>query len=147
MPFGALNVTANSKCIFIFLLKVSSHSCTTFQQIAVFRNVQSGFSSSMGRSSQQQITLSNKAFSRRSWTLLLHDCFLSRRATINPLSPLLTPSFHLIYIALSSPPLPAAAFFYLSLCLTPFCCYALKTIPSLQEMMLVSCMCSFCICI
>lgn len=66
------------------------------------RNKQRGLSSSTGRSSLQQITLSNKAFCRRSWTLLLHDCFLSCGATINPLFPPLTHSFCLIYIPLST---------------------------------------------
>lgn len=59
---------------------------------------------------------SHKELCRRSWAPLLYDCFLSCRATINPLSPPLTLSFHLIYIPLSSEPLPpAATFYYVSL--------------------------------
>lgn len=94
--------------------------------------VKSCFSSSMEASSQQQIKQSNKAFCRRSWTLLLHDCFLSCRATINPLCSPLSLSFHLIYIPLSSTPLPAAAFEFISAFLQIF--FLLSSVLSRQLM-------------
>lgn len=83
-------------------------------------------------SSQQQIKQSNKAFCRRSWTLLLHDCFLSCRATINPLCSPLSLSFHLIYIPLSSTPLPAAASEFISAFLQIF--FLLSSVLSRQLM-------------
>lgn len=92
----------------------ANHGATRFNRPWSAEINSHGFSSSMeGVSSQQQITPRNKAFCRRSWTLRLSDCFLSRRATINSLSPPLSLSFHLIYSPPWSPPLPAFFFIYL----------------------------------
>lgn len=100
-----------------FRSEPSANSHSAFQQTVVCGHEQRGFSSRErggGASSQQQITLGNKAFCRRSWTLLLHDCFLSCRATINPLPPPLTLSFYLIYISHSPPATICYLFIYLT---------------------------------